>query len=170
MDVVKSSIESLGGTLSIFSEINMGTTFRLELPLTSAIIKVFVVETGGGQYGIPCFEIESVFELGESKITPDNKLEYRQFLDSDPETLDMLNLGELLNPRLKKGNDNFGAGVILKIGTERKALLVEKLCGVEEVIIKPLSAVLKFISGISGVTILPTGRPMFILNLSEIIH
>jgi len=166
MDIVKSSIESLGGALSIFSGLSMGTTFKITLPLTTAILKVFVVEVYGVQYGIPSSSLYRVEELSSSLLKEDKVGHY---VSLEEEDMRFYHLGKILDPEFKMSSNPFMNTIIIKNEESKTVLEVDKFHGMEEVIVRPLSTVLKFFKGISGVTILPEGRPMLILNPEELI-
>jgi len=169
MDVVKSTIESLGGTLLIFSELNMGTTFRVDLPLTAAIINVFKIGIAGVEYGLPVSEVERVVEIKDSDLINENRKMYYQPDGSDSERIDHFDLEALIDNRSGHNISYKKNMLIIQNGNGKHAIGVEDFYGVEEVIVKPLSNTLKYMRGISGVSVLPTGKPMFILNVAELL-
>ena len=169
MDIVKSTIESLGGNLAIYSGIGMGTTFRVDLPLTTVITKVFVVEADGIRYGIPTIDIEKVLEVSKSRLIRE---EGETFIESERNKSQRLHfnyLGSIFNREYKEKSDEVIKIMIVRSLRKYKLLAVDDLIGVEEVIVKPLSVILKYVKGVSAVTILPTGKPMFILNMEEVL-
>lgn len=163
MDVVKGKIEHLGGTLRIDSSPGHGTDFVLQLPLTLAIVKALLVESGSQTFALPLSAVNEVFSADE--VTLDT-------IDGAPVVVlregDIVPLFRL--DALLFGRDNHIAPeersriVIVVAGGEQHAMLVDDLAGRQEIVIKPLSRLLKDSRGFSGATILGDGRVLLILD------
>jgi len=163
MDVVKGKIEHLGGTVRIDSIQGVGTDFILQLPLTLAIVKALLVEACGETFAIPLAAVTEVFSAHEVAL---------ESIDGVPVL--MLRDGGVVPFRrldaILYGKDPLAAPephthvLLLEVGGERHALQVGALAGRQEIVIKPLSRLLRDAQGFSGATILGDGRVMLILD------
>jgi two-component system chemotaxis sensor kinase CheA len=165
MDAVKRAVENVGGTLEIESEPGRGTRFTLKLPLTVAVVQLLLVGVGDEVFGLPIAKVLGATEadgstLGRSRETPllphGNSLVPVHFL----ETLVGVPAG---------GASPVRPFVVMEGDTGRLALAVDRLLGQEEVVLKALSRPLDLLPGLSGVTILGTGRPVFILDVPRLL-
>jgi len=163
MDVVKGKIEHLGGTVRIASTPGVGTDFILQLPLTLAIVKALLVEACGETFAIPLAAVTEVFSAHEVNL---------EAIDGVPVL--MLRDGGVVPFRrldaILYDGDPLAAPaphthvLLIEVGGERHALQVDALAGRQEIVIKPLSRLLKDAQGFSGATILGDGRVMLILD------
>jgi two-component system chemotaxis sensor kinase CheA len=165
MDAVKRTVENVGGTLEIESEAGRGTRFTLKLPLTVAVVQLLLVGVGEEVFGLPIAKVLGATEadgdaLSRSRETPllphGNALLPVHFL----ETLVGVPGGAASRVR---------PFVVMESDTGRLALAVDRLLGQEEVVLKALSRPLDLLPGLSGVTILGTGRPVFILDVPRLL-
>ncbi len=166
MDVVKSNIEKLNGTLDIDSIKGQGTRIRIKIPLTLAIIKALLVKTGSEIFTIPLTAVEETLQIFESDISTIEGVEVFKLRDS---ILPLLRLSKLLN--LKSGtNGSSTYVVVVNTGSKQTGLVVDELLGQEETVIKPLVDYLQENSGFSGATILGDGSISLILDIYELIN
>ncbi len=167
MDVVKSNIEKLNGTLDIDSIKGQGTRIRIKIPLTLAIIKALLVKTGDETFTIPLTAVEETLQIFGSEISTIEGVEVFKLRDS---ILPLLRLSELLN--IKSGTDRAGSTyiVVVNTGSKQTGLVVDALLGQEETVIKPLVDYLQENSGFSGATILGDGSISLILDIYELIN
>ncbi|WP_199741942.1 chemotaxis protein CheA, partial [Corallococcus sp. CA047B] len=167
MDAVKRVVESVGGTLEIDSERGRGTVFTLRLPLTVAVVHLLLVQVGEEVFGLPIAKV-----VGATEADPETLSRSREtallphgngLLPVHP--LEVL-LGVPASPR-----PGFRPFVVMEgdAGTGKVALAVDRLLGQEEVVLKPLSRPLDLLPGLSGVTILGNGRPVFILDVPRLL-
>lgn len=165
MDAVKRVVENLGGTLEIDSEPGRGTRFTLRLPLTVAVVNVLLIGVGEEVYGLPITKV-----VGAVELTPDDlyRSQGARMLSHGGELLNVHPLANLLavppGPELPQQ-----PYVVVEGDGDRLALQVDRLLGQEEVVLKPLSRPLDKIPGLSGVTILGNGRPIFILDVPRLV-
>ncbi|RKG99594.1 chemotaxis protein CheA [Corallococcus sp. CA053C] len=167
MDAVKRVVESVGGTLEIESERGRGTCFTLRLPLTVAVVHLLLVQVGEEVFGLPIAKV-----VGATEADPDALSRSREtaLLPHGNGLLPVHALEVLLgvpaSPR--PGLRPF---VVMEgdAGTGKVALAVDRLLGQEEVVLKPLSRPLDLLPGLSGVTILGSGRPVFILDVPRLL-
>lgn len=165
MDAVKRAVENVGGTLEIESERGRGTRFILRLPLTVAVVSLLKVAVGEEIYGLPIGKVQAVVELEPDKLS---KSRDSLFLPHGGALLPVYVLSELLQvpapPRI-----GVRPYVVTEGDTGKVALAVDSLLGQEESVLKALSRPLDLVGGLSGVTILGTGRPIFILDVPRLL-
>ncbi|MBN9682215.1 MULTISPECIES: chemotaxis protein CheA [unclassified Corallococcus] len=167
MDAVKRVVESVGGTLEIDSERGRGTTFTLRLPLTVAVVHLLLVEVGEEVFGLPIAKV-----VGATEADPESLSRSREtaLLPHGNGLLPVHALEALLGvPATPR--PGYRPFVVMEgdAGTGKVALAVDRLLGQEEVVLKPLSRPLDLLPGLSGVTILGSGRPVFILDVPRLL-
>ena len=166
MDVVRKNIEKLNGTLDIDSVAGKGTTIRLKIPLTLAIIPAHLVRVGGNMYTIPLANIEETLRINASDTTI---IEGTEVIYLRSKTLPVIHLSTLFSTSsTATDKDNFFV-VVVNTGTQKMGLVVDELLGQEEVVIKPLVEYLRDKSGFSGATIIGDGSISLILDIYEIV-
>jgi len=169
MDVVKTNIEKLGGSIEIESVINKYTKIMLKLPLTLAIIPSQIVESSFNCYAIPQINLIELVEVGgqSSKFEVEN-INGKEILKLRGELLPLVDLNNMLQ---KNNNNSPGDSLmkrnilILKSGANKFGLIVECLLDSEEIVVKPLSSYIKECKFYSGATILGDGRVAMILDV-----
>ncbi|RKG87023.1 chemotaxis protein CheA [Corallococcus terminator] len=167
MDAVKRVVESVGGTLEIDSERGRGTVFTLRLPLTVAVVHLLLVQVGEEVFGLPIAKVVGATEADPELLSRSRETALlphgNGLLPVHP--LEVL-LGVPATPR-----PGFRPFVVMEgdAGTGKVALAVDRLLGQEEVVLKPLSRPLDLLPGLSGVTILGNGRPVFILDVPRLL-
>jgi len=174
LDVVKSNITRLNGFIELDSEKGKGTTFTLRFPLTMAIVQGLLVKVVEEIYIVP---ISSVLETLRGLDIPLKEVNGVPTTIVRDQIIPLLDLQEILLSRsgLNGGNElekNFSEKYIVLVGhaEKRMGLIVDRLIGEEEVVIKPLGKVLGKIPGISGATILGDGRVRLILDVGGLIR
>ncbi|MDR3589124.1 MAG: chemotaxis protein CheW [Negativicutes bacterium] len=172
MDVVKTNIEKLGGKVEILSETGAGTTFRLILPLTLAIIPAFIVEVAGEAFVIPQANVKELV-----LIQPGDKKEKRvEFIQASPvlrlrdQLLPLVRLASILKtecednyPYFADENQTFRI-LVIKSGALSYGLTVDGVYDTEEILVKPVPAALSGCGCYSGVTVLGDGRIAMIIE------
>lgn len=164
MDVVKGKIEHLGGALSIVSRPGSGTEFVLTLPLTLAIIQALILSSGGETYALPLSVVDEV--LGGDDMGYDTIDGMPVAVDREGSIIPVHHLDALLgyshdHKRLPNPHEHV---VLVESGGQRKALVVENLLGRREIVIKPLSRMLRGARGVGGATVLGDGRVALIID------
>ncbi len=164
MDVVKTNIEAVGGTVDIVSHAGEGTTLMVKLPLTLAIIPALLVESSGERLAIPQLNLLELLRLegeaadGIERIQGGNVYRLRGTL------LPLVHLRDVLGRPPAKTVDALNI-VVLQGGTRRFGLVVDEVHDTEEIVVKPLGRALKGIREFSGATILGDGRVALILDV-----
>jgi two-component system chemotaxis sensor kinase CheA len=165
MDAVKRAVEGVGGTLDIDSAPGRGSRFTLRLPLTVAVVNVLLVGVGCEVFGLPIAKVKAVVEVDPERLSRSRNA---PMLGHDGALLPVHPLGDLLAvERAPVGGTR--PHVILDAELGQVALEVDRLLGQEEAVLKPLPRPLDLVAGLAGVTILGTGRPIFILDIPRLI-
>ena len=165
MDIVKTKVESLGGTVSIESTVGKGTKITLTLPLTLAIVKAMLIKAANQTYAIPLSMITEVISIKRSKL---RKIGNVQAVDLRGKVLPVFHLRKLLGYS-KFEKEKYDA-LILSKGSFCFGLIVDSILGMQEIVIKTLDESLKRIRGIAGVTILGDGQVVLILDPISLIE
>ncbi|KUM05108.1 chemotaxis protein CheA [Chromobacterium subtsugae] len=162
MDVVKRNIESLRGEIEIQSQPGLGSTFRLRLPLTLAIIDGFRVEVNESALVMP---LDMMIECVD--MPPGAMSQRARQVNLRGDWLPFVSLRELfgLPP---SGQPEYI--VIVHYGEHRAGIVVDRLMGEVQAVIKPLGEIFKSLRGISGSTILGNGKPALVLDIPQLIH
>ncbi|HVI54147.1 MAG TPA: chemotaxis protein CheA [Luteibacter sp.] len=158
MDVVKTKIVELGGTLSIDSRVGHGSTVRLSVPLTLAIMRVLMVRVGSRLLSLPLSNVTEVFELVPGQI---QELDGRIVASHRQRALPLADLGNWAGAAGKGGHV-----VVVQIGHQTLGCLVDEVLGREDVMAKPLGPFLKDVPGVAGATITGDGRISLVLDLA----
>ncbi len=172
LDAVKSSIEGLGGTLEIESRPGVGTTFRMRLPLAVALIHVLLAEVDREIVALPVAKVLGALELADASWQ--TGLDDESTLDHEGRRIPMYHLGKLLGWGGLGAYEGEWVGVqpvlVVEAGGHTVALKVDRLVGQQEAVLKPLAAQLSQVAGLSAVTILGTGRPVFVLDVPKLVE
>ena len=166
MDVVRSNLTKLNGTIELESKLGGGTTVFLRLPLTLAILPVLLVEVGNEIYALP---LRSVVETACIRATELHRFEGSELLHLRGETVPLLRLRQIFKVQYRADEKGSDKVVILGIGERRFALLVDNLIGQESTVIKPLGSYLHHCSGIAGATISGDGRVRLVLDPADLL-
>jgi two-component system chemotaxis sensor kinase CheA len=166
MDVVKTNIEAIGGSIDIQSTVGLGTTVRLRIPLTLAIIKVLVVTAAGDRYAIPQVSIVELVRVEGEKARKSIQrihgvLVYR-YRDS---LLPLVNLNQALQVAAAPEEDDAVNIVVLQAGDRQLGLVVDRINDTQEIVVKPLWKHLKGVACFAGATVMGDGKVALILDV-----
>ena len=159
MDVVRRNIQALRGTVDLSSEEGVGSTVRIRLPLTLAIIDGFLLTVGQGSYVIPLDMVEECIE----GTTLENTTDERGYLNMRGEVLPIMRLRQYFEVRDEP--ERFENVVVVRYGEHKAGLVVDKLLGEFQTVIRPLGKVFRKTNGIGGFTILGSGEVALILDV-----
>jgi two-component system chemotaxis sensor kinase CheA len=165
MDAVKRVVENVGGTLEIDSEKGKGTRFTLRLPLTVAVVHLLLVEVGAEVFGLPIAKVVGATEADSEALSRSRETA----LLPHGNTLLPVHALDALVGIPAPARQGVRPYVVMEGDAGRVALAVDRLLGQEEVVLKPLSRPLDLLPGLSGVTILGSGRPVFILDVPRLL-
>ena len=164
MDVVRGAVESLRGSLVIESVINQGTTFTLKLPLTLVVVAVLLVAVGEERYALPVSTVEQILEIRPEEI---QRAQAQEVFARDGALLPLVQLRHLLGAPAVDGAPA-RLVVVCEMRGRLIGLVVDRLIGYREAMVKPLDKALKGVRGFAGVTILGDGSTVLILDLNTL--
>ncbi|MBI5472715.1 MAG: chemotaxis protein CheA [Ignavibacteriae bacterium] len=167
MDVVRTNISRLKGIIEIDSEIGRGTTIRLKLPLTLAIIQGLLGETAGEIYCIP---LSSVIEVVRVKHHEISTIHGKEVIRLRNIVLPLARLSNVFDVRKGGEEADWIYVIVIGLAEQRLGIVVDSLIGQREVVIKSLGEYLGNISGVAGSTILGDGKVIMILDVAQFIH
>lgn len=162
MDVVKTNIEKLNGVIEIDSELGKGSSFKLKIPLTLAIIQSLLVGTQEEYYAIP---LASVLETVRVPIDDIYTIEGKNVLRLRDEVLSLVRLSDVFGVKqvLESGDQTYV--VVIGVAESKLGIIVDTLIGQEEIVIKSMGDYLQNIQGIAGATIRGDGRVTLIIDV-----
>ena len=167
LDVVKTHIEKLNGTVTVISEKNRGTRFTIKLPLTLAIIQGLLIRVGEEVYSIP---ITSVIESHRVRSEEINRIDSYEVFNVRNEVISLLRLNRLFGvPSAERGDDGHHYIVIVGTAEKKVGLMVDSLIGEEDVVIKPLKDQFTNSPGIAGASILGDGSVSLIIDVGQLL-
>lgn len=169
MDVVRSNIELIGGTVELGSTSPEGSTFLIKIPLTLAIMAALIVEVAGERFAIPQFSVVELVRAGQAAGHPVEMINDTAVLRLRDKLLPLIDFAQLLGLKAASPNadllrDTNLTAVVIQVGTSLFGLLVDKVFRTEEIVVKPLSSVLRHVTMFSGNTILGDGSVIMIID------
>ena len=166
MDVVKTKISQLNGTVNVFSQKGSGSKIVIKVPLTLAIMPTLMVMLGSQAFAFPLVNVNEIFHLDLSRT---NVVDGQEVVIVRDKALPLFYLKRWLVPSAAHEEQGEGHGVILSVGTQRIGFVVDQLVGQEEVVIKPLGKMLQGTPGMAGATITGDGRIALILDVPSML-
>jgi two-component system, chemotaxis family, sensor kinase CheA len=166
LDVVKNTIESLGGSISIDSKENQGTIFSIQLPLTLSIISVMLVEIQKEKFAIP---LSSIIETAIIKDSEIMNAHNQKVIDFRGKVVPLLFLKDIFEVPYEGDEDQFHSVIIVRKGDKMAGLIVDSFIGQQEVVLKSLGNYLTNVFAISGATILGDGQVALIVDCNALI-
>jgi len=166
MDVVKTKISQLNGSINIFSAKGQGSKIIIKVPLTLAIMPTLMVMLGNQAFAFPLVNVNEIFHLDLSRT---NVVDGQEVVIVRDKALPLFYLKRWLVQGQVHEEQREGHVVILSVGTQRIGFVVDQLVGQEEVVIKPLGKMLQGTPGMSGATITGDGRIALILDVPSML-
>ena len=164
MDVVKTNIEKIGGTVDLKSIAGRGTSFTIKIPLTLAIVSALIIESGGERFALPQI---SVMELVRATPTGEHRIERIKetpVLRLRNRLLPLVSLAELLRQPALPRDKSEAFIVVVQVGANIFGIIVDQVFDTEEIVVKPVAPILRHIPLFSGNTILGDGSVIMILD------
>lgn len=167
MDVVRTAINQVQGSVTLDSTVGKGTTVSMKLPLTLAVVGIVLVEEGAHQFAFPILNVEEIVTISKKDL---GRISENTLYDFRGKTIPVTTLSSILNfePSMFPGDE--ALLVVLTDGERRKGIIVDSVPGRQEVLIKNLGEVIKTVPFVMGCTILSDSRLVLILNAWEIVN
>jgi two-component system chemotaxis sensor kinase CheA len=162
MDVVKTKINQLNGTVNIDSKMGVGTTLEIKVPLTLAILPTLMIVIGEQTFALPLGSVNEIINLDMQKT---NTVDGQLTMIVRSKAIPLFYLGEWLARGEVNIDKTKGHVVVVQIGTKQLGFVVDALIGQEEVVIKPLDELLQGTPGMAGATITSDGGIALILDV-----
>ncbi|GAA3406613.1 chemotaxis protein CheA [Paenibacillus hodogayensis] len=167
LDVVKTKIESLGGSVQVSSRLGAGTKFSVQLPLTLSIISAMLVRLGSEKYAIPLSSIVETAVIRKEQIRDVHGNRLMEFRSS---IIPLLSLSKLFEvPDFSEADEAETEIVVIRKGDKLAALMVDEFIGQQEIVLKTLGKYLTNLFAISGATILGDGQVALIIDTNALI-
>ena len=166
MDVVKTKISQLNGSINIYSTKGLGSKIVIKVPLSLAIMPTLMVMLGNQAFAFPLVNVNEIFHLDLSRT---NVVDGQEVVIVRDKALPLFYLKRWLVSSAAHEEQREGHVVILSVGTQRIGFVVDQLVGQEEVVIKPLGKMLQGTPGMSGATITGDGRIALILDVPSML-
>jgi two-component system chemotaxis sensor kinase CheA len=166
MDVVKTKIAQLNGSINIYSTKGQGSKIVIKVPLTLAIMPTLMVMLGNQAFAFPLVNVNEIFHLN---LSTTNVVDGQEVVIVRDKALPLFYLKRWLVSSAAHEEQREGHVVILSVGTQRIGFVVDQLVGQEEVVIKPLGKMLQGTPGMSGATITGDGRIALILDVPSML-
>lgn len=167
MDVVRTKIEALNGSIEVLSEVGEGSEIRIKLPLTLAIIEALMVKLEDEIFAIPLANIVETIDISKSEI---KVVQSENVILLRGEIVPILNLSKLLDVKTNKPEiEDTNTVVIVKVGSKKIGLVVDVLIGQQEIVIKSLGKLFTGTKGITGATVLGNGEVALILDVLTLV-
>src|SRR5690606_11092351 len=168
VDVVRTRIAQLNGTIGIESTKGVGTQIAIKVPLTLAIMPTLMVMLGNQAFALPLVSVNEMYSLDLSRT---NVVDGQAVILVRDQALPLFWLKRWLVPSQAGAIDRASASVVIvSVGTQRVGFVVDQLVGQEEVVIKPLGSMLQGTAGMAGATITGDGRIALILDIPGLLR
>lgn len=170
MDVVKRNVAALSGTIDVETEVGSGTIFTITIPLTLAILRGLVVDVGAETYAIPLHAVSETLMVDSPDV---QTIEGQEVILLREEPLSLLRLDRLFRLPRVEGEESGREGVLYVVvvgaAEHRLGLVVDRLRGQQEMVVKPIGDALKVVPGIAGATEIGGGRVVLVLDAEALI-
>lgn len=168
MDVVKRTVDELGGAISIESTRGKGTQFLISLPSTLSILDALVVSLGDQLYAVPIQDVEEVVDMSSTKIV--TTTQKGKVINLRGKILPLENLGLYLPNAEAKLCHMPGVALVVRHNSRAVAFQVDKVAGQQSIVVRQLEGKLAEVPGFAGGTILSSGEPSMIIHLPQILR
>jgi two-component system chemotaxis sensor kinase CheA len=168
MDVVRSNIEKLGGTIELSSHEGQGTRFTVRIPLTLTIVSALIVECAGQRFALPQSELVELVSASRSSGRAIEHLNGAPVLRLRDRLLPLVSLRGLLDLEQAESAAANACVVVMQVGPRNFGVIVDRVFDIVEIVVKPVTSLLRRISLFSGNTILGDGAVVLILDANEI--
>lgn len=164
MDVVRTNIEQIGGSIDLTSEVGKGTTFTIKIPLTLAIVSALIIKSNDERFAVPQLSVRELVRVGPGSQIAVETLYGAKMIRLRERLLPVIGLDQVLNPGSPEPEEMSGYVIVLEAAGRKVGLAVDDVMDTEEIVVKPLSGPLRNLPSFSGATILGDGSVIMILD------
>ncbi|MCB1969193.1 MAG: hybrid sensor histidine kinase/response regulator [Geminicoccaceae bacterium] len=171
MDVVRTNIEKIGGSIELASELGRGSTFTIKIPLTLAIVSALIVQAGGERFAMPQIGVVELVRAGAKSEHRIEVIDGAPILRLRDRLLPLMSLAKLLGLQSSRKEADITQDayvVVSQVGTCLFGLIVDQVYDTEEIVVKPVAPILRNVGVFSGNTILGDGNVVMIIDLNGI--
>ncbi len=165
MDAVRATIESLGGSVQIRTELGRGTSVALLVPITAAVQRVLLLGAGGETVALPIARVERIVEVAPDTI---ERSAHESFVLVDEEPLPVADLAPCLALAAEPARP-VATLVLVDVRGQRMALRVDRVSGQQQIYVKPVPELLTTVRALAGFTILGDGRTVFVVDPNQLV-
>lgn len=166
LDVVQSMVQQVSGTVQIDSEPGRGTSFTMRLPVTLSVLRAALVEISGELYAFPLARLERILAVPREQISPVEGVQ--QFI-LDGQSIGLIEAGELLQLQRSSSASSELSVLLIGAGGDRCGLVVDRFCGEQDLVVRPLDPRLGEVPHISAAAILESGDPLLIVDTQDLL-
>jgi len=167
MDIVRTQIENINGTVDYSTNPGQGTRFSIKLPLTLAIIRALMVEHGGRTYAFPLTYVVETLNVGRAEV---KNIRHSEVIVVRGQVYPLKRLGDIFGHSSDNGDDTNIYVVIVGSGDRKLGVVVDKLIGEQEIVIKSLGSYLGQVEGLAGAAILGDGKVSLIVDVRGLVR
>ncbi len=167
LDIVKSMVQEVGGTIRATSQFRKGTNFHLQLPLTLSVVRTLIVEISGEPYAFPLGRVDQIVKLDKSDIYV---VEGRQYFTKDGQNIGLIAAHHVLD--LPDALSSHDAICVVVIGDQSNAygLVIDQFLGERDLVVRPLDPRLGKVRDISASALMDDGLPVLIMDVSDLMQ
>jgi two-component system chemotaxis sensor kinase CheA len=165
MNVVKQCVQELGGNMYVHTTSDQGTTFRIQLPLTLSIVDALIVETGSAKFAVPLPVVDEVISINKENLVKIGESEIVHYRGS---VLPLFNLNRYFN--LPESSKQIFNALVVGSENDKAGIIIERILGQREIVVRSLSDPLLKINGIAGATEIGEGTIILILDAQELVR
>jgi two-component system sensor histidine kinase and response regulator WspE len=167
LDIAKSMVQEVRGTVRAVSQVGKGTSFHFQLPLTLSVMRTLLVEISGKPYAIPLARIEQITTVERSQIA---NVENRQYFTMNQQNVGLITAYQLLELPQPQEESETVAAVVISDQSQSYGLVVDRFLEERDLVVKPLDPRLGKVPDISATASLSDGSPILILDVSDLVH
>jgi len=167
LDIVKSMVQEVGGTIRATSQFRKGTNFHFQLPLTLSVVRTLIVEISGEPYAFPIARVDLIVKLNKSDIYV---VEGRQYFTKDGQNIGLIAASHVLDLPEALSSDDAICVVVISDQSNAYGLVIDQFLGERDLVVRPLDPHLGKVRDISASALMDNGLPVLIMDVSDLVQ
>ena len=167
LDIVKTMVQEVGGTIRATSQFRKGTNFHFQLPLTLSVVRTLIVEISGEPYAFPLARVDQIVKLDKSDIYV---VEGRQYFTKDGQNIGLIAASHVLDLPEALSSDDAICVVAISDQSNAYGLVIDKFLGERDLVVRPLDPRLGKVRDISASALMDNGLPVLIMDVSDLVQ